>query len=501
MHKDFEACKALSRQNATLASCMSVLSWDQETYMPEGASGIRGQQLELLATLSHKARTSPEYATALSKLVDLKTHVVKPGLSPREAACVREWGRDYRIANALPSEFVAEFTKLTSTSLEAWKKAKSSKSFAHFSPYLDRIVQMLQKKAQYLGYKDHPYDALIDLYEPGVTAKQIKTVFAELKTAIVALLSKLQKGKKTDTSLLKGHYAHDTQLKLAKELLTACSYPWGHGRLDESAHPFSTSFGPTDARITTAIHEDNFLSSLTSTLHELGHSFYEMGLPEADFGTPLCEAISLGIHESQSRWWENLIGKSKAFWSFFLPKLKAHFPQLEKLDLDTFYKAINQVQPSYIRVDADELTYSLHVILRFEIEMALIDGSLKVKDLPKAWDAKFKELFGIDVPSIDKGCLQDVHWAHGDMGYFPTYALGNLFGAQFFATFAKEHKDWEAKVAKGETEFIRLWLKDKIHQHGRQFSAQELCEKITGEPLNAKYFVDYLNNKFGPIYS
>lgn len=500
--KDYNNLHKISRHARVLSGIASVLDWDQETYMPIGGAEIRSSQLETLAGVIHSERTGRKFANALSKLIDIPTGKIKSkGLSASQTAALREWRSDFIKDTALPKKFVEDFAKLTSQAIVAWRDAKKSSTFLHFAPFLDKIISMSRKKADLLGYKDHPYDALLDHYEPNTTTKEISTLFASLKKGIVSLLQQIQKSKQVDDSALHGNFAHEKQLDFGRRLLGDMGYDMKHGRLDLSTHPFSSSSHPSDSRVTTRIHPTSLISNISVVLHEGGHALYEMGLPKEHYGSPLGDAISLGMHESQSRWWETYIGQSKPFWKHYLPLLKHQFPgKLDSIDLDLFYRAINKVEPSFIRVEADEVTYTLHVILRFEMERDLIEGSLSVRDIPKVWNAKMKELLNITPSKDSEGCLQDVHWSMGGIGYFPTYTLGNLYAAHFFEAFAKEHPDWEKRVAKGELTFIKGWLNEAIHRHGRQYSSPELLKKVTGKQFSADAYIKYLTTKYKGIY-
>ena len=500
LYKDlFEKSKKIH----LLRSVESLLSWDQETYMPGGAAAARSEQLELMASLAHEEQTSKEFQKALEKLIDLDTgKVLGTDLNPLQKAALREWRRDFLLAVKLPNSFVKAFAKLTSESLVAWQTAKKTNDFPLFAPNLQKIVEMCQQKADYLGFKDDPYDALLDYYEPELTTKEVDKLFKNLKVQIVALLTKIRAKKQVDDSFLFGKFNENKQLKFGKEILSAVGYDLNKGRLDISSHPFSSAFHPTDSRITTRFEKNAFFGCISAILHEAGHGLYEMGLLSEHYGSPLGEAISLGIHESQSRFWETCIGQSRPFWKHFLPLLKKHFKgPLEKVSLEKFYKGINKVFPTFIRVDADEVTYSLHVILRFEIEQMLINGTCAVADLPGIWNEKMEELLGVSPPTDREGCLQDIHWSMGAFGYFPTYTLGNLYASFFFEAFEKEHPDWAKRVEQGELLFIRDWLIDNVHRHGRSLSAKELAKKIGKRELSSAPYVNYLNNKYKEIYS
>lgn len=493
----YDRLHKIAREAAILQGVSSLIEWDQETYMPSAAAGVRGEQVKLLAGLIHKQRVSKPFVNTLSKLIDIKSgKLIGKGLSEAQQAAVRVWRRDYLLDQALPQKFVEEQAQLNSHSMLAWRNAKHQNAFHQFAPFLEKIIAQARKKAEYLGYKDHPYDALLDLYEPGITTKEVKALFTPLRTSVTKLLKKITATQKAKDDFLFGNFPKEQQVKFGHLLLKAMGFNEERGRLDTSEHPFSSSSHPTDNRITTHIHTDSLMANIGAVLHETGHGLYSMGLSEEHFGSPLGEAISLGVHESQSRWWETLIGQSKPFWKYFYPKLQQQFKGLQSVSLDAFYKAINKVQPSLIRIEADEVTYSLHVILRFELEVALIEGSLPVRELPEAWNAKMKELLGVIPETNSQGCLQDIHWSMGALGYFPTYTLGNLYGAHLFQGFLRDHPDWEKRVAKGELIFIKDWLHQNVYQHGRRYSSKELLLKATGKPFSADAYVHYLTKKY-----
>lgn len=502
VQNDYLKLRDISHHISVLSGISHLLDWDQETYMPEGASGIRAEQLKTLAGLIHKEKTGKKFSSALSKLIDIKTGVVlSKGLTESQVAALRQWRRDYVKETCLPASFVEEFAKLSSQSVVVWRNAKKENSFQQFAPYLDKIITMCRRKADLMGYKEHPYDALIDLYEPDITTSEVDHLFQELRKSITALLKKIKTSKQIDDKFLFGKFPQNKQMEFANVLLEAMGFDKTKGRLDFSSHPFSSSSHPHDSRITTRIHPNSLMSNISVILHEGGHSLYEMGLPVQEYGTPLGEALSLGMHESQSRWWETRIGQSKSFWKHFLPILKKQFSgKLDKITLEDFYRAINKVEPSLIRVEADEVTYSLHVILRFEIEKGLIEGSLSVRDIPEIWNSKMEELLGIVPQSNAEGCLQDIHWSMGSFGYFPTYTLGNLYSAHLFKGFEKKFSNWEKSVEKGELRFIQQWLDENVYQHGRRYSSKELLKKAVGQPFSEKAYVQYLNDKYQSIY-
>lgn len=469
--------------------------------MPKQGHTVRADQLELMASLSHKERTSKAFEKALSKLIDLQSgKILASSLSEPQKAALREWRRDFIKAAALPNAFVKTFARLSSESIVAWSEAKKHNRFSDFAPYLEKIISMSRKKAEYLGYDKHPYDALLDSFEPGATCSMIEPLFNKLKPEILALLAQIKASKQVDDSFLHGKFPADKQLAFGRTLLTAMGYDLAKGRLDLSNHPFSMSLHPSDSRVTTRIHATGLFDSISAVMHEGGHSLYEMGFPPEYYGSPLCEAVSLGIHESQSRLWETRIGQSKPFWTHFFPELQHEFKELAHITLEQFYRGINKVSPTFIRVEADEVTYSLHVIIRFELEKKLIEGSMKASEIPAAWNALMQQYLGITPPTDKEGCLQDIHWSMGAFGYFPTYTLGNLFAANFFTAFEKTFPDWEKRVANGELLFLREWLRENIHQYGRMYSAADLALRISGQPLSETPYLTYLKTKYKAIY-
>lgn len=500
--KDYRTLHEKSRYNRILGGISSLLDWDQETYMPPAAAEIRSEQLKLLAGLIHKSKTSPSFAKSLGKLINIKTgKILSKGLTEAQKAALQVWRRDYLKDTSLPASFVEEFAQLNSQAIVAWRTAKTQDTFHTFAPYLEKTIYMNRKKADYLGYEDHPYDALLDLFEPGATTAEIAAIFKNLRKSLTTLLGKIKAAKPIDDQFLYGKFDHNKQVEFGYRIMDAIGYDRTKGRLDFSSHPFSSSCHPTDSRITSRIHPTSLVSHLYVVLHECGHSLYEMGLPEEHYGSPLGESVSLGLHESQSRWWETRIGQSLPFWEHFLPLLKKAFSKkLDSISLDKFYKAINKVEPSFIRVDADEVTYGLHVILRFELEKELIEGSLSVHEIPEAWNAKMQELLGLIPQNNAQGCLQDIHWSMGAFGYFPTYTLGNLYASQLFATFEKQHRDWQKRVSKGEFLFIKEWLNHNVHRFGRQYTSKELLRHVTGKEFSSDAYTNYLNNKYKEIY-
>ncbi|HEY5259616.1 MAG TPA: carboxypeptidase M32 [Rhabdochlamydiaceae bacterium] len=488
-----------SKATSLFASIQSLLEWDQETYMPNDAADYRGQQVSAIANLVHKQKTSPKFVKELKSLINLETGaVLDTTLSPQLHASLREYRRDYLQASKIPASFVKLFSKTTSQGLHAWSYAKKNDRFSHFAPHLEKIVKLSRKKAEYLGYKDHPYDALLDLYEPGITVATLTPLFSKLKTALTALVKEVADRPRPPP--ITGHFAESKQLELSAHLLKIMGFDKGSSRLDLSMHPFCVFLHSKDVRMTTHLHTHTPFPCIFSVLHEGGHGLYDQGLPEEQYGSPLGEAASVAVHESQSRFWETFIGHGLPFWKHFYPVLQKTYPEtFTAISLEDFYRTINTVKRSFIRIDADEVTYSLHVIMRFEIEKALIEGSLKVKDLPKVWNQKMEEYLGVTPKTDAEGCLQDTHWAGGYFGYFPSYTLGNIYAAQLFDTFQKEHPQWEGQLALGDLSFVRLWLKEKIHKWGREYIPTQLIERATGSPVSESHYIHYLEKKYRAI--
>lgn len=501
--RDLQPLVSYLREIQHLSSAIALLAWDQETYMPPGAGGARAEQLSALEGMAHERSVGPEMRRLLSKWVDLETGAPKDdGWDFPSGALLREVWRDYHKATKLPTDFVRRLGKETSIAHQVWVEAKKKSDFSRFAPHLKTIVALKKEEVDYLGYEASPYDALLDDYEPGMTVARIVPLFASLKKELVPLLEKIVHAPvQPQDDFLHRSYPPERQLAFGEEVLKAMGYHLSNGRQDLSAHPFTTSFHPTDVRITTRIDPHDLLSSLFSSIHEGGHALYEQQLNPDYFGTPLGDALSLGIHESQSRLWENGIGRSKPFWKHFYPLLQKTFPEaLKGVDRETFYAAVNRVRPSLIRVEADELTYNLHIMVRFEIERALLEEDLSVEALPEIWNQKMAEYLGITPDSDANGVLQDVHWSGGAIGYFPTYTLGNLHAVQFLNQAQKELPDLTGSIEQGKLTPLRDWLGEKIHRWGRSYSSDELVRRVTGEPLNPNYFIAYLKEKFGALY-
>ncbi|MBT4359359.1 MAG: carboxypeptidase M32 [Candidatus Marinimicrobia bacterium] len=482
----------------------ALLGWDQETYMPEGAGAARSEQVAYITTLMHSKLVGNPLKTALEELIDPKTGELRiMTLSDRETRQLKEIWRDYRQESLLPTEFVTDLAKHASVSQQAWVRARKDNDFAFFEPFLTKMVQLQKEKANYLGGGATPYDSLLDQFEPEMTSEKVASLFTEIRARLVPLIQNIREVKhRVNGSVLTKEYDMDKQWDFGITMLEAIGFDSNIGRQDRSAHPFTTSTHPTDVRTTTRLRENDLKSALLSTLHEGGHALYEQGLPTEEYGNPLGQSISLGIHESQSRMWENLVGLSPSFWRYAYPKLQAKFPdQLRNTDRDMFFAAMNRVRPSLIRVEADEATYNLHIMLRFEIEKMIINENFPVAELPQLWNDKMEEYLGVRPSTDSEGVLQDVHWSFGAFGYFPTYTLGNLYSVQFYNQAKQDLPGLDESCARGDFSSLLGWLREHIHSVGRGRKAEELVQEVTGQALSAQPFMDYLESKYKAIYS
>jgi len=476
-----------------------VLEWDQETYMPPGGVQGRAEQLATLLRLSHVMFTGADVGRLLDALED---ELSSAPFDSDEASIVRVTRRDYDQARKLPPDLVAEIARAGSVARPVWEKARRDEDFNLFAPYLAKNVELNRRIADALGYRDRPYDALIDRSEPGMTTKQLTAIFAELKEAIVPLVAGIARhADAVDDSVLYRGFDPDLQVSYALDVVKRLGYDLERGRQDISTHPFSTGFGPGDVRITTRVSRDFFNECLFGSIHESGHAMYNQGMSAEIDRTPLWDGASPGVHESQSRLWENLVGRSLPFWRHFYPSLRKAFPEpLTGVDEEAFYRAVNRSHPSFIRVEADEVTYNLHVLLRFELENELLEGKLEVKDVPEAWNARFKSYVGLDVPNDREGALQDIHWSFVSFGIFPGYTIGNLVSAQLMEKIRADIPDLDAQVEKGQFAALLGWLRKNVHRHGRKFTPDELLERATGKPLTAAPWIAYVRKKFGALY-
>jgi carboxypeptidase Taq len=468
--------------------------------MPNGASQARAEQISTLNALVHQMTVSPEFSQLLEKL---EAEASNGSLSDWEKASIRESKRSHRRASLLPESFVRDLSKTASLAQVSWRRARQDSDFSIFADPLKRLVDLKRQEAAYYGYSEHIYDALIDLFEPGMTVARLQPVFDRLKVGTERLLKKIDdSGVTVDNGVLFTDFDADRQLEFSKKIIRQIGFDFTNGRVDLSAHPFCTSFGVQDVRLTTRVYPDDLRSCLFGLIHEAGHGMYEQGFDQQLERTPLAEGASMGIHESQSLFWENMIGRSEGFWQWAFDSLKQTFPErLGSYDAHEFFRMINVMKPTFIRVEADELTYNLHIILRFEIERALISGTMEVDQIPEEWNARMEQYLGI-VPANDaEGCLQDVHWSFGGFGYFPSYTLGKLYAAMFYQQALKEMPDLEQQVAAGEFTNVLAWLRDRIHRHGRSRTPVELVQDICGTELTEKDFLEHLERKIDRVYA
>ncbi len=487
------------KQIALLGSCAGVLGWDEQTYMPKGGARHRAEQLALLVGMVHARATAPQIGDWLAEVEG--SDVVSDPHS-EAAVNVREIRRGYDRAVKLPRSLVEELARVTTLAQQVWRDAREKSDYALFQPHLKTILDLKHREAAALGTGATSYDALLDDYEPGETSENLTRVFSGLRCELVELVGAIaESGKKPDREILTGEYPIDQQEAFGKSVAAQIGFDFDNGRLDVTTHPFCSGIGPGDTRLTTRYNAHFFPEAFFGTMHEAGHGMYDQGLSEKHYGTPMGAAVSLGIHESQSRMWENFVGRSRAFWAHFFPKVKDAFPDaLKGVAEGDFYAAINAVAPSFIRVEADEVTYNLHIMLRFEIEQALLDGGLKAEDVPGVWNETFENYLGLIPPDDARGCLQDVHWSGGGIGYFPTYALGNLYAAQFFERAREEVGDLNAQFAEGEFEPLKNWLTKKIYLQGQRHRACDLVEVVIGEPLSHEPLMRHLRAKYEPLY-
>ncbi|MCC7204567.1 MAG: carboxypeptidase M32 [Phycisphaeraceae bacterium] len=505
----YDQLLARVRERSLLESTASLLWWDQETMMPPGGVEHRSRQTSLMSRLAHQMLIDEEVGRCLQACED--DPALKSAPLSDQAVNLRELRHVYDRARRVPSELVEEISRVTSLCVHAWTQARQKNDFASFAPWLEQVVTLVRKQAQCLSAAErasetpsggHLWDALADGYEPGCTAAEVRRVFDPLRPRLVDLVQRLLDGpKKPKNHLASRPIPIPAQQAFVRQVAQRIGFDFHRGRLDVSAHPFCSGFHPTDVRMTTRYREDGLLESLGGVLHESGHGLYDQGLPPEHHGTPRGSAVGLAIHESQSRTWENFVGRSRPFWQWCWPLMQQHLDaQLDGLSLDDVYESVNLVQRSLIRTESDEATYNLHIMIRFELELALIDGSLSVRDLPGAWNEKYRACLGIEVPDDARGCMQDIHWSIGSLGYFPTYTLGNLYAAQFFQAARAAIPDLDAHFAAGDFAPLLAWLRKNIHQQGMRHRSHDLCVMITGRPLSADPLLDHLTTKFSPLH-
>jgi carboxypeptidase Taq len=490
--------KTIINEFSDLTAVNGLLQWDLETIMPPGGSTGRGHQRATLTRIAHETLTSDQVGQLLEQLFPYAEQ-----LDPDsdDARFIQVIDRLYKKRSCVPANLMAEIAKAASDAHYVWVQARKNKDFSSFEPALENILNLRRQYADHFKPYDHIYDPLLDDYEPGLLTADVQAIFSALRPQQVDLLQAISERQQVDDSFLHQHYDANDQWKFGIEVITDYGYDWNHGRQDKSAHPFTQDIGIGDVRITTRVMDNYFPSAFFSTTHESGHGIYCQGVDPGLDRTPLAKGASLAIHESQSRMYENLIGRSMPFWSHYYPRLQEIFPtQLNDVSIDTFYKAINKVEPSLIRVEADEATYNMHIMLRLELEIALVEGSLDVKDLPEAWNAGMQDYLGLTPPDDGLGVLQDVHWSHGNFGYFSTYALGNLISAQLWECMLDDIPDASLQIERGDFAAITSWMGEKVHRHGAKFKPQELVQRITGSKIDQEPYLRYLTKKYTEIY-
>ncbi len=490
----YERFCELNRKIAVLSSAAGLLSWDQETYMPPHGALIKAEQMGALSGIIHKLKTDKELISLTEELLN------DSSLDDTARTNVYEFNRSLQKSLRLSTEFVEELNRTISAAYPAWHQAKSESRFEIFAPHLEKLIELKKQEILLTGYQMHPYDALMDDFEPGLTTQDVDRLFEDVRKELVPFVQNITALPSPYDSFFLQPYDENLQVAFGRTVLEAMGYDFSAGRMDRTEHPFCIGLHPGDVRVTYKIKPHDISEIIWGLIHEGGHALYEQGLPANQFGLATGSAASLAIHESQSRFWENNIGRSAEFWNYFFPKLQQIFPkQLNHIHAHDFYKAANRVTPSLIRIQADELTYHFHIMIRFELEKSLFEGKLTVNELPPYWNNRYKDYLGLDVPNDAQGILQDVHWCHGGFGYFPTYSLGSFYAAQFYHAMSKDLNIKEL-VEQGNLIPIRDWLRSNIHQHGMKYRAQQLCEKVTGEKLNFAYFMQYAQNKYNSIY-
>ncbi|CAH1193802.1 Carboxypeptidase 1 [Paenibacillus auburnensis] len=497
--EEWEKFQELLSKISGYNEAIGLLHWDLRTGAPRKGVEVRSGTIGMLSGELFRLETSPEMGefTKFFSRPDVANQ-----LSDAQNKIVKDCLKEYERSKSIPSKKFEEYSVLAAHSESMWEEAKENDDFASFEPYLSKIVAFKQEFIDYWGVKDTRYDTLLDMYEPDLTVAKVDEIFGRLRARLVPLVEAISASpNKPDTEFLSQIYAKEQQEKFGLFVLEQMGYDFEAGRLDESVHPFATGLNPGDVRITTNYLLDNVTSAIFSSLHEGGHALYEQNISKDLVGTPLATGTSMGIHESQSRLWENMIGRSRAFWQRYYGDLQQYFPeQLANVEVEQFYRAINSVANSFIRIEADELTYNLHIIVRYEIEKLIFNEGLEVKDLPKVWNAKYQEYLGITPPSNALGVLQDVHWSGGDFGYFASYSLGNMYAAQILNTLRKELPEFDSLIAEGNLLPIKEWLTDKIYRFGKSLTPSQIIEQVTGEPLNPDYLADYLEAKYTELY-
>ena len=494
-----ERLTSLIGESVDLRHAADVIEWDERVYMPPGGAAVHGEMSATLRRLAHEKFTSSEVGDALSASEAALAGADRDADEARAIAVTR---RDFDKATRVPSDFVAEQARVVSAAQHAWGEARAASDFAAFKPHLQRIIELKRQYVTFFPAPDHLYDVLLDDYEPGTKTADVKAVFDTLRTRQVELVRRLAERPQVNDAFLRTPYDEKALIDFSVEVITAFGFDFGRGRQDKSIHPFCTSFGSDDVRITTRFVDTYPLSLLFGTMHETGHALYEQGVSSRYQRTMLEGGASLGIHESQSRLWENIVGRSRPFWEHFFPRLQQRFPsQLKNVTLDQFYRGINRVERSQIRVEADEATYNLHVMLRVELEIALVEGRIEAGDLEEAWNSRMREYLGVTPPNAAKGVLQDIHWSAGLFGYFATYTLGNVIAAQLARAFRAQHQSLDDDMRRGDFSALLSWLRSNLHQHGRKFEPRELVEQITGDAIDPAPYLEYLEEKYLAVYA
>ncbi|MBD0277264.1 MAG: carboxypeptidase M32 [Flavisolibacter sp.] len=492
----YELYKNKMHRIADVRYATAVLQWDQETYLPPKGAAARGRQISTLSEIAHQLFSEESLGNLLQELLS------KDDLSAVEKRNVERTWEDYTKNKKYTSAFVRQLTEQINKTFHAWIEARKQNIFSLFENDLQVLVQLKKEEAEILGYEHHPYNALLNEHEKGVTIELLDKTFTDLLPSLKTLLEKISAKPQVDDSFLKQFFPEQQQWNWGLFLIRQLGFDVEAGRQDKSEHPFTISFSAQDVRITTRIDERDFGNMTWSCIHEAGHALYEQGLPEEQYGVPLGEACSFSIHESQSRLWENNVGRSTEFWRYFYPVLQQHFPdQFGVVNEASFYKAINKVQPALIRTEADEISYHFHVYIRYQLERNLLDGTLDTRDIPAFWKEQYKKAMDIDVPDDKRGALQDVHWSHGSFGYFPTYSLGSFYAAQFYAKAQSDVPELEVEISRGNLQLLLQWLRSEIHAQGRYYTSEELCEKVTAKTLDVSFFLDYILEKYTGIYN
>ncbi len=500
MKVKLEHLKKLLGEIDDLQKAAAVLEWDQQTYMPPGGVEARAVQLATLQELAHHKFVSEEIGQLLD---DLRSLTDTDDPDSDDARLIQVTLREYRKARQIPPALVAELAQKSALAHNNWQQARAEKDFLIFQPILEELVELIRRKAEHLGYTEHIYDPLLDIYEPGMTTAEVTAIFRVLKDAIIPLIQGIAEHHDgLQDAVFQGNFDVKKQWDFGLDVLRHIQYDFQRGRQDKAVHPFTTSFSPNDVRITTRLKSDSFVTAFFASVHEGGHGLYEQGIPRALSRTPLCDGASMAVHESQSRLWENVVARSREFWTYFLPRLQSFYPEhFSDVTVEQIYRSVNVVHPDYIRVEADEVSYNLHIFLRFELETELVAGNIAVKDLPELWNHKMEQYLGLTPPDDALGVLQDVHWSAALFGYFPTYALGNVLSLQFYECLRRALPGFNEYVTHGEFTPIVQWLRENIHIHGAKFTPTELVKRVTGETINPQPYINYLNTKYGELYN